>query len=137
MNGRHHEILFVQLLDHMRTLVPNEKFPMFFDSFSQLFDIDYTNLQIIMENHYKNMQPSRKELALMARDLGITVRRFPVKENYGYRLIRDNRDVVLTPRIHNENLAETIRNFNKKFLTMIAGIQPYMKEIVNAKLLDD
>jgi hypothetical protein len=121
----------------MKTLVPNEKFPMFFDSFSQLFDIDYTNLQIIMENHYKNMLPSRKELALMARDLGITVRRFPVKDNYGYRLIRENRDVVLTPRIHNETLAETIVQFNKKFLSMIAGIQPYMKEIVNAKLLDD
>jgi len=137
MNGRHHEILFVQLLDHMRTLVPNEKFPMFFDSFSQLFGIDYTNLQIIMENHYKNMQPSRKELALMARDLKITVRRFPVKENYGYRLIRENRDVELVPRIQNETLMDTIIQFNKKFLTMIAGIQPYMKEIVNAKLLDD
>jgi hypothetical protein len=112
-------------------MVPNERIPLFIEMFAMVFDIDYTNLSVIMTQYLKNIKPSNKEVALMARDLGITVRRFPIQENYGYILIRKHRDEQLSPRIYNESLAETLIEFNKKYIKMSEQHPKFMKEIYN------
>jgi hypothetical protein len=110
-------------------MVPNERMPLFIEMFCITFDIDYTNMSIIMSQYLNTIKPSIKDVALMARDLGITVRRFPINENYGYTLIRNNRDVELTQKIFNEDLAKTIVLFNRKYLKMSEGHHKFLKEI--------
>lgn len=129
MTARHHEIAFYYIINHIKSMVPNERMPLFIEMFCITFDIDYTNMSIIMSQYLNTIKPSIKDVALMARDLGITVRRFPINENYGYTLIRNNRDVELTQKIFNEDLAKTIIEFNRKYLKMSEGHHKFLKEI--------
>ena len=55
----------------------------------------------------------------MARDLGISVRRFPINWNYAYTLIRKHPDDQLQDKILNESLVATMIDFNKKYVKLI------------------
>lgn len=129
MTARHHEIAFVHIMEHLGKMIVKEKLPMFIEMFAITFDVDFTNLSILVNQYLPKIKPSIKEVALMARDLGITVRRFPIGENYGYRLIRENRDEVLSPRILNESLAATLVDFNQKYIKISEQHPPYLKEV--------
>jgi hypothetical protein len=129
MTGRHHEITFYYIIEHIKTLTTNEKLPLFLEMFAIVFDIDYTNLTILYHQYHQKIRPSVKDVALMARDLGISVRRFPINWNYAYTLIRNNRDTQLSPMIYNEGLVETMVEFNKKYIRISEQHPEFMKEI--------
>ena len=71
MTGRHHEITFYYIMEHIKTLTTNEKVPLFVEMFATVFDIDYTNLLILTSQYLPRIKPSVKEVALMARDLKV------------------------------------------------------------------
>lgn len=131
MTGRHHEITFYYIMEHIKTLTTNEKLPLFVEMFATVFDIDYTNLLILTSQYLPRIKPSVKEVALMARDLKVSVRRFPINWNYAYTLIRNNRDAVLEPKIYNEGLVETMIDFNKKYIRISEQHPEFFKEIYN------
>lgn len=131
MTGRHHEITFYYIVEHIKTLTTNEKLPLFFEMFATVFGVDFTNLSILYHQYYQRLKPSVKEVALMARDLKVSVRRFPINWNYAYALIRSNRDVELSPMIYNEALVETMIDFNKKYIRISEQHPEFMKEIYN------
>jgi len=130
MTDRHHEILFYHNMEHIKSITKNEKVPLLLEMLSIVFEIDLTNLHILNNQYLGKIKPSLKDIALMARDLGITVRRFPIQNNYGYRLIRENKEEVLTPVIYNEGLQRTLREFNMKYLDFGKNHLPYINEIV-------
>ena len=130
MTDRHHEILFYHNIEHLKKMTRNEKIPLLLEMLSIVFDMDLTNIHILYNQYLSKIKPSRKDIALMARDLGVTVRRFPVESNYGYRLIRQNKDVTLNPVIYNEALKKTIREFNIKYLDFGKDHLPYINELV-------
>jgi len=131
MTGRHHEITFYYIVEHIKKLTTNEKIPLFLEMFATVFDIDYTNLTILYHQYFHKIKPSIKEVALMARDLKISVRRFPINWNYAYTLIRNNRDTELSPMIYNESLVETMIDFNKKYIRISEQHPEFFKEIYN------
>jgi len=131
MTGRHHEITFYYIMEHVKKLTTNDKVPLFTEMFATVFDIDFTNLSILISQYLPKIKPSVKEVALMARDLKLSVRRFPINWNYAYALIRNNRDVVLTPMIYNESLVETMIDFNKKYIRISEKNPEFFKEIYN------
>ena len=129
MTGRHHEILFYYIVEHIKTLTTNDRIPLFLEMFSSVFDVDYTNLSILYHQYHHKIRPSVKDTALMARDLGISVRRFPINWSYGYKLIRENKDTQLSPMIYNEALVETLIDFNKKYISISEQHPEFMKEV--------
>ena len=129
MTGRHHEITFYYIMEHIKTLTTNDKIPLFIEMFATVFDIDFTNLLILTNQYLPRIKPSVKEVALMARDLKMSVRRFPINWNYAYTLIRNNRDMVLEPMVYNESLVETMIDFNKKYIQISEKHPEFMKEI--------
>ena len=131
MTGRHHEITFYYIIEHIKTLTTNERIPLFLEMFAVVFDIDFTNLNILYHQYHHKIRPSVKDTALMARDLGISVRRFPINWNYAYTLIRNNKDTQLSPMIYNESLVETMIDFNKKYIKISEQHPEFMKEIYN------
>lgn len=132
MEVRHHEILFYHNIEHLKAITTNDKIPLLLEMLAMVFDIDLTNLHILYNQYMSKFKPSLKEVALMARDLQITVRRFPIQNNYGYRLIRNNRDVKLSPVLYNESLIDTVKTFNQKYLAFSSDHLPYIKEIVDS-----
>jgi hypothetical protein len=133
MTGRHHEITFYYIIEHIKTLTTNERVPLFLEMFAVVFDIDFTNLNILYHQYHHKIRPSIKDTALMARDLGISVRRFPINWNYAYTLIRNNRDTQLSPMIYNEALVETMVDFNKKYIRISEQHPEFMKEIYTCR----
>lgn len=67
----------------------------------------------------------------MARDLGISVRRFPINWNYAYTLIRKNPDEQLQDKILNESLVATMIDFNKKYVKLSEKHPAFLKEVYN------
>lgn len=131
MRNRHHEIVFYYIIKHLQTIITNDKLPLFLEMFATTFNIDYTNLSILYYHHFSRITPRIKEVALMARDLNITVRRFPINWNYGYRLIRENREEQLQDKIVNESLMETMIDFNKKYVKLSEKHPEFFKEVYN------
>ena len=129
MRIRHHEIIFYYIIEHMKTIIKPERFPLFFEMFATIFDIDFTNLSILYHQYLPRITPLKKEVALMARDLGISVRRFPIGWNYAYTTIRRNRDTELSDNIINEALVETMIDFNKKYIKFGEQHPAFFKEV--------
>jgi hypothetical protein len=128
---RHEEILFYHNIEHIKKIIPEERIPLFIELFTTLTELDYTNMMILYAQYLPKLKPSNLDIALMARDLKVTVRRFPVNENYGYRLIRENKEKVLSPNLYNESLIETMVSFNKKYLHFTQGHYKYILEVIN------
>lgn len=131
MQTRHHEIVFYYIIEHMRKIIDNEKLPKFLEMFAITFDIDYTNLSILYHQYLPRITPKTKDVALMARDLGLSVRRFPINWSYGYTLIRNNRDEALQDNIFNEALLATMIEFNTKYIKFGEQHPEFFKEIYN------
>jgi len=131
LKNRHHEIIFYYIITHIKSIIRNEKIPMYLEMFATTFDVDYTNLTILYHQHFSRITPRIKEVALMARDLGISVRRFPINWNYAYTLIRKHPDDQLQNKILNESLVATMIDFNKKYVKLSEKHPAFLKEVYN------
>lgn len=131
MKTRYHEITFYYIIEHLRTIIRAEKLPLFLEMFAITFDIDFTNLSILYHQYLPRITPKVKDTALMAHDLGISVRRFPINWNYAYTLIRKHKGEIPQDNIINEALVETLIDFNKKYIKFGEQHPAFFKEVYN------
>lgn len=127
---RHEEILFYHNMEHIKKIIPEERIPLFIEFFATLTGLDFTNLSILHTQFLSKFKPSILDMALMARDLKMSVRRFPINWNYAYKLQKQHAGRVLSQSLYNESLIDTMVAFNKHYLHFTQGHYPYVTEVI-------
>ena len=132
------EITYYDLMQHIRSAVPNENFFMFVEFFCRVFNLDYT--QIITANNLflKRLRPSKYERTLHAVYANATLNTLGLD----YRTIRAHRkryadgEFELYPRINNFFMIEEMRKFVLNYASLYMDNTSYIFSFIKDGGLD-
>ena len=124
------ELAFHQVYYTLKENIPSEKFYLFLEALTRVFEIDYTSISIAAAQFVSKIGPTKQEKVLFAIITGAKLKDLGLD----YRTIRSHKQKLgtgkydLYPRIMNRFLRDDLRKFVKAYLNLFPASAIYLHQ---------